>query len=246
MRSNILICFDRLKFIQRNMDKSWMSARRGTTQYNDGCRAFVEFVVSNCMAADGKIYCPCKYCRNNQRHAPDYVLAHLTGGRGMTLGYSLWYMHGATVSRSAVPGRCSSHSSVTDPAAGSTELGECIEQGGGLEQGGDMRAMLRDAFGVHDVGEAVSSQPQAVNEGTSGGDALKYHELLKTAEKPLHPGTKHSKLSAIVHMYNLNCVRGISNKIFSDILELINQLLPPCDETLPVNTEVPQFYGSRV
>jgi hypothetical protein len=53
-----------------------------------------------------------------------------------------------------------------------------------------MRAMLREAFGVHDVGEAVSSQPQEVNEGTSGGDVLKYHELLKTAEKPLHTGTK--------------------------------------------------------
>jgi len=95
-----------------------MSARRGTTQYNDGCRAFVEFAVRNCTAADGKIYCPCKYCRNNQRHAPDYVLAHLTGGRGMSLGYSLWYMHGETVQGFAVPGRCPSHPSVTDLAAG--------------------------------------------------------------------------------------------------------------------------------
>jgi hypothetical protein len=60
-----------------------MSARRGTTQYNNGCRAFVEFFVSNCTAADGKIYCLCKYCQNNQCHSPDYVLTHLTGGRGM-------------------------------------------------------------------------------------------------------------------------------------------------------------------
>jgi hypothetical protein len=37
-------------------------------------------------------------------------------------------------------------------------------------------------------------------------------------------------------MYNLKCVEGISNKIFSDILELMNQLLPPCDKTLPGNT----------
>jgi hypothetical protein len=65
-----------------------MSARRGTTEYNDGCRAFVAFAVSKCTAVDGKIYYPCKYCRNNQRHAPDYVLAHLTGGRGMSPGYN--------------------------------------------------------------------------------------------------------------------------------------------------------------
>jgi hypothetical protein len=99
-----------------------------------------------------------------------------------------------------------------------------------------MCAMLRDAFGVHNVSEAISSQPQAVNEGTSGGDVLKYYELLKTAKKPFHLGTKHSKFSATAHMYNLKCVGGISYKILSDILKLINQLLPPCDETLPVNT----------
>jgi hypothetical protein len=96
--------------------------------------------------------------------------------------------------------------------------------------------MLRDALSMHNVREDVNSQPQAVNEGTTGGDALKYYELLRTAKKPLHPGNKHSKLSATVHMYNLKCVGGISNKIFSDILEFMNQLLSPSVETLPSNT----------
>jgi hypothetical protein len=73
---------------------------------------------------------------------------------------------------------------------------------------------------------------------------LKYYELLKTTEKRLHPSTKQSKLSATVHMYNWKCVEGISNKIFSDILELMNQLLPPCDETLPGNRyEVKKFLS---
>jgi len=101
--------------IQRHMDKSWMSAPRGTTRYNDGCRAFVAFSISNCTAVDGKIYCPCKYCRNNQRHTPDYVLAHLIGGRGMNPGYNLWYMHGETTTGSAIPGQCSSYHSGTVP-----------------------------------------------------------------------------------------------------------------------------------
>jgi hypothetical protein len=77
-----------------------------------------------------------------------------------------------------------------------------------------MHAMLRDAFGMNDVPEAFSTDLQQVDEGTSCRDALKYQELLKTAEKPLHFGTKHSKLSATVHMYNLKCVGGISNKFF--------------------------------
>jgi hypothetical protein len=112
------------------MDKSWISVRRGMTQYNDGCRAFVAFAICNCTAVDGKIYCSCKYCRNNQRHTPDYVLAHLTGGRGMNPRYNLWYMHSETTSGSAVCGQCSSHHSGTDSAACSTEQGEFIEQGG--------------------------------------------------------------------------------------------------------------------
>jgi hypothetical protein len=60
--------------------------------------------------------------------------------------------------------------------------------------------------------------------------------VLKKSEKPLHGGTKHSKLSAIVYLYNLKCVGGLSNKIFSDLLEFIIQLLPACDDTLPDNT----------
>jgi hypothetical protein len=44
------------------------------------------------------------------------------------------------------------------------------------------------------------------------------NELLKKAEKPLHAGTKHSKLSVIVvHLYNLKCVGGVSNTAFSFI-----------------------------
>jgi hypothetical protein len=83
-----------------------------------------------------------------------------------------------------------------------------------------MHSMLRDAFGMHDVAEAVSTDRQQVDEGTSFGDALKYQELLKTVEKPLHPGTEHSKLSATVHTYNLKCVGGISNKKFQTFSNL--------------------------
>jgi hypothetical protein len=35
---------------------------------------------------------------------------------------------------------------------------------------------------------------------------------------------------------NLKCVGGLSNSIFSALLELIIQLMPASDKTLPVNT----------
>ena len=81
-----------------------------------------------------------------------------------------------------------------------------------------------------------------MNEEAAVGDVLKYHDLLKKAKKPLHAKTKHSKLSATVHLYNLKCVGGLSNTIFSYFLDFINQLLPVNDEALLVNTyEVKKF-----
>ena len=75
-----------------------------------------------------------------------------------------------------------------------------------------------------------------LNEEPVVGDVLKYHDLLKKVEKPLHAGTKYSKLSAIVHLYNLKCVGRVSNTIFSSFLEFINQLLPANEEAMPGNT----------
>jgi len=69
------------------------------------------------------------------------------------------------------------------------------------------------------------------------GGAQKYYDMLKKEEKSLHEGTKHSKLSATVRMYNLKCVGGVSNNIFLAFLELINQLLPACEDSLPANTD---------
>jgi hypothetical protein len=71
---------------------------------------------------------------------------------------------------------------------------------------------------------------------------LKYYDLLKKAKKPLHEGTKHSKLNAIVHLYNLKCVDGLSKNIFSALLEFIIQLLPVSEETLLVNTYEAKKY----
>jgi Zn ribbon nucleic-acid-binding protein len=107
-----------------------------------------------------------------------------------------------------------------------------------------MQAMLRDLFGVHDVREDhLETQPEAqggeeqiLDDAPDTGNAQKYDDLLKKAEKPLHGRTRHSKLSAIVHLYNLKCLGKVSNTIFSALLEFVNQLLPDDGEALPDNT----------
>jgi hypothetical protein len=118
------------------MDKSWMTKYRGKREYRDGCRSFVDFAVSNCRIPDGNIHCPCKSCRNNQRHLPDVVLAHLTRGKGIMTTYTTWFWHG--------------EKQVRGPTAGSYSNRPATDAiGGSIEQGGDMHAMLRDAFGMH-------------------------------------------------------------------------------------------------
>jgi hypothetical protein len=82
--------------------------------------------------------------------------------------------------------------------------------------------------------EIVLEEPDEV-------DVHKYHKLLKEAETPLYDRTKHSKLSTTVHLYNLKCVGGLSNKIFSSLLEFINELL--LDDThMTVNTYEAKKY----
>jgi hypothetical protein len=75
-----------------------------------------------------------------------------------------------------------------------------------------------------------------VDDEPDWGDAQKYDDLLKKAEKPLHEKTRHSKLSATVHLYNLKYVGGVTNTIFSAFLKFFNQLLLDDGEASPVNT----------
>jgi hypothetical protein len=167
------------------------------------------------------MHCPCKSCQNNQRHPPGVVLAHLTGGKGIMITYTTWFWHGDKHVRSPVAGSYSNRSAA-DAASGSTE------------QGGDMHEVREDNCEPEVI--VQGGEEIGWNEESDEENAQKYYDMLKKSEKPLHGGTKHNKLSAIVHLYNLKCVGGLSNKIFSDLLEFIIKLLYACDDTLPANT----------
>ena len=88
-----------------------------------------------------------------------------------------------------------------------------------------MKDLLRDLFGVRDAREdsnepqpgAQGGEEQIMDDAPDTGDAQKYDELLKNSDKPLHGKTKHSKLSATVHLYNLKCLGGVTNTISSSI-----------------------------
>jgi hypothetical protein len=83
---------------------------------------------------------------------------------------------------------------------------------------------------VHDVREdsnepqpgAQGGEEQIIDDAPDIGDAQKYDELLKNSDKPFHGKTRHSKLSATIHLYNLKCLGRVTNTTFSTLLEFVN------------------------
>ena len=64
-------------------------------------------------------------------------------------------------------------------------------------------------------------------------DPISFKKLLEDAEKPLYPGcAKFTKLSALVKLYNVKARYGWSDKNFSDLLQILGDMLP-------VNSEMP-------
>jgi hypothetical protein len=143
--------------------------------------------------------------------------------------YTNWYYHGD------LPVRLTA--SFPNLTTTSTDAGRSTEPGE------NMHEMLRDVFGMYDV-SVDNCDPHVIGQGVkenvteeaTTGDVVRYQELLKKAEKPLHACTKHSKLSAIVNLYNLKCVGGVSNTAFSSFLDFFNELLPANGEALPGST----------
>ena len=106
-----------------------------------------------------------------------------------------------------------------------------------------MHDMLVDIFGMHEVRgnnyvfqmKLQSDVVDAVHEEVDEENAMKFYNLLKETEKPIHDKTKHSKLGTIVQLYHLKCIGGISNKIFTSRLEFLNQLLPTDGKAMTKN-----------
>ena len=62
-------------------------------------------------------------------------------------------------------------------------------------------------------------------------DPMSFKKLVEDAEKPLYPNClKYNKLSTLVKLYNLKAKYGWSDKSFSDLLQLLGDMLPMNNE----------------
>jgi hypothetical protein len=205
-----------------------MTKFRGSEEYMNGDNTFVEFAVSKSTNKEC-IICPCKKYKFNKSLSLELVYTHLTSGIGIMPGYTEWVFHGE---------RMCDIVSQRDPIVKENSSAPI------LDESRTMNAMLCDVFGVHESRadgfashiEAQLGVVELVQDTIEDETARKYYNLHMESEKPLHDKTKHSKLCAIVHLYNLKCMGGISNTIFTSLLEFINQFLLTDGESLPKNT----------
>ncbi|XP_076912614.1 uncharacterized protein LOC143570978 [Bidens hawaiensis] len=78
-------------------------------------------------------------------------------------------------------------------------------------------------------------------ETDAGDDELdKLKNIFDDSEKPLYTGClKFSKLSAVLRLFNIKTKHGLSDTSFTDILEVVHEMLPE-DNELPVS-----LYGAK-
>jgi hypothetical protein len=218
------------------MDKSWMRMKRASIEYMDGVKSFWRFAVAN-SRTPGFIVCPCKKCCLRKTLPQEVVYDHLLAGAGILEGYEDWVMHGESINTPV------NVEPVHDASTVAPVQGCSIHEGSS-----EMHAMLHDIFTMQDVrveegGSEVGVEAETVQEDLEDSDdgAQKFYDLLKDADKPLHEKTKHSKLGAIVRLFNLKCMGGWSNTLFSLLLELINELIPS-EASLPKDTYEAKKY----
>ncbi|XP_042974812.1 uncharacterized protein LOC122306448 [Carya illinoinensis] len=205
------------------MDRSWMKKPRHTKEYVDGVNEFLKFACQNC-ATDSSITCPYRKCGLRKMFMPNMVYDHLIS-YGISQGYTIWHAHGERI------GEASYHA--TDAQNNNEQINEGF---------GGMTTMLHDIFPMFDP-EIVEG---GLEIGVDVGKAGVQNENRQDADEPLYEGcTKHTKFSSIVHLWNMKYLGGLSNSIFTELLEFVNELLPP-GASFPKNTYEAKNYMNEL
>ncbi|KAL3538402.1 hypothetical protein ACH5RR_001768 [Cinchona calisaya] len=80
------------------MDKSWIDDPNiFSSTYRSGVEIFIKFAETNSMGSDGKIFCPCRICRNTKRKTVLQVELDLSV-KGFCKYYKNCVFHGKTFS----------------------------------------------------------------------------------------------------------------------------------------------------
>ncbi|KAI3496562.1 hypothetical protein L1887_38927 [Cichorium endivia] len=85
------------------------------------------------------------------------------------------------------------------------------------------------------TGDNINDMLQDIEDNGFDEDYEKFQQLFEDAEKPLYTGCmKFTKLSAVLKLFNLKANNGWSDKSFTELLEILHEMLPENNE-LPIS-----------
>ncbi|GJY58874.1 tetratricopeptide-like helical domain, DYW domain protein [Tanacetum coccineum] len=212
-----------------------MEANITTKTFKDGVKSFIDF--TRVRAIRGEISCPCNKCGHAEWFLVDVVHHHILQ-HGFLSGYTHWTFHGEldTTPPISQPASVLDTSPVIDDIRGlvrdalgvnslnlkSEESSESRLEG---DIDGDIEGYIEEDI-EEESEEDIEEESDEDSEEDIGDKDIRYKKLLEECEKELYPGSKYSNLSFTLRLYHIKCMGGISNKIFSMILELIKDASP--------------------
>ncbi|KAL6580203.1 hypothetical protein OROMI_008227 [Orobanche minor] len=189
------------------MDRKWIVADRLSKEYKNGVKEFCTHAAQH-ACNPGFITCPCQKCMNVKTVSDQKVLYEHLICHGIDKTYTVWTYHGEG------KGQCSSNR---------LSPGFCCSD----KMDTNIGPVDRDG-----ASSPVMDTPSVINEELLNHPDM--HEKLRAdAGLPLWPGcTKATKLSAVLTLYNLKAGHQVSDVFFTELLQVVSDLLPD-DNVLP-------------
>ncbi|KAJ9536255.1 hypothetical protein OSB04_un000555 [Centaurea solstitialis] len=190
------------------MDRNdWMyQMPRASPEYLAHVDQFMEVAENNRLKnGESDIWCPCRDCRNFCKYSDHIIIKEHLIVRGFMKRYTCWIRHGEDFDN-----------------CNYTFDQDLNEKNDNFEPDNDSRDNL-DGM-LHDVEDDIADK-----------DYDKFEQLFIDSEKPLYDGcSKFTKLSAVLKLFNLKANNGWSDKSFTNLLEILHEMLPE-DNELPVS-----------
>jgi hypothetical protein len=169
----------------------------------------------------GKMFCPCRKCKNTKFARTETVWNHLLN-RGFTPHYYIWFHHGEGYGGGNDEASSSNYNNVGVNLAESSNLhdvGDKNEVHGVIEHD-RMHEMVTSAF------QETNTEP--VVDETPNLDSKRFYDMLDAANQPIYEGCREglSKLSLAARMMNIKTECNSSQSCMNMWTELFKEYLP--------------------
>ncbi|XP_056698499.1 uncharacterized protein [Spinacia oleracea] len=210
------------------MSRSWMYEKRTSLGFLNGVEEFCRCALEHQEnVQDNGFYCPCVDCENVSRVSSIKTLRDHVIRRGFRQQYHVWIWHGEiggyTGNSSENP--IIDHHVHTEPIDRTEDMFSEEDDEGEEDVDDDI-----EEDHIDEMMEAIQDKPHL------------FERLSEAAEKPLYPGcVKYTQLSAVSVLTNLKIKGGVTDAIFSQFLEALEDMFPE-GNVLPKST----YYANKL